>query len=60
MVLWPLLLLETKNYVPIILAATIMAKNPAQYGLTDMAPDPPLVTDVVSVNYSIGLQPWAA
>ncbi|PYQ36685.1 MAG: lytic transglycosylase, partial [Acidobacteria bacterium] len=24
---------ETKNYVPIILAVTIMAKNPAQYGL---------------------------
>ena len=24
---------ETRNYVPIILAVTIMAKNPAQYGL---------------------------
>lgn len=47
---------ETKNYVPIILAATIMAKNPAQYGLTDMAPDPPLVTDVVPVSYSIDLR----
>ena len=26
---------ETKNYVPIILAAAIMAKNPTQYGLAD-------------------------
>ena len=25
---------ETKNYVPIILAAAVMAKNPEQYGLT--------------------------
>ena len=24
---------ETRNYVPIIVAVTIMAKNPAQYGL---------------------------
>ena len=27
---------ETRNYVPIILAVTIMAKNPAQYGLDDI------------------------
>ena len=27
---------ETRNYVPIILAVTIMAKNPAQYGLSDL------------------------
>lgn len=46
---------ETKNYVPIILAVTIMAKNPKQYGLNDLAPDPPLVTDTVQTNYSIGL-----
>ena len=30
---------ETKNYVPGILAAVIMAKNPKQYGLTDVVPD---------------------
>ncbi len=45
---------ETKNYVPINLAVTIMAKNPKQYGLDDLAPDPPLVTDTVQTNYSIG------
>ena len=46
---------ETKNYVPIILAVTIMAKNPKQYGLDDLTPDPTLVDDTVQTNYSIGL-----
>ncbi|MGC2162465.1 MAG: transglycosylase SLT domain-containing protein [Silvibacterium sp.] len=46
---------ETKNYVPIILAVTIMAKNPKQYGLDDLTPDPPLVEDTVQTNYSVGL-----
>jgi membrane-bound lytic murein transglycosylase D len=47
---------ETKNYVPIILAVTIMAKNPKQYGLTDLVPDPPLVTDTVTTNYAVDLR----
>jgi membrane-bound lytic murein transglycosylase D len=47
---------ETKNYVPIILAVTIMAKNPKQYGLDDLAPDPPLITDTVQTNYSVDLR----
>ena len=47
---------ETKNYVPIILAVTIMAKNPKQYGLTDLVPDPPLVTEKVTTNYAIDLR----
>ena len=47
---------ETKNYVPIILAVTIMAKNPKQYGLTDLAPDPPLVDDTVTTNYAVDLR----
>lgn len=46
---------ETKNYVPIILAVTILAKNPKQYGLDDLTPDPPLVTDTVRTNYSVDL-----
>jgi membrane-bound lytic murein transglycosylase D len=46
---------ETKNYVPIILAATIMAKNPGQYGLNGEI-DPPLVVDTVSTNYAIDLR----
>jgi membrane-bound lytic murein transglycosylase D len=46
---------ETKNYVPIILAVTIMAKNPRQYELDDLTPDPPLLTDTVKTDYSVGL-----
>jgi membrane-bound lytic murein transglycosylase D len=33
---------ETANYVPIILAMVIMAKNPAHYGLQDVQPEPSL------------------
>ncbi len=47
---------ETKNYVPIIIAAAIIAKNPAQYGLLSLNPDPPLVTDNVTTDYSVDLR----
>jgi membrane-bound lytic murein transglycosylase D len=46
---------ETKNYVPIIIAAAIMAKNPKQYGLDSLTPDPELVTDTVVTDSSIDL-----
>src|SRR5271165_2813243 len=47
---------ETKNYVPVILAVTIMAKNPKQYGLESLTPDPPLLIDTVQTNYSVDLR----
>jgi membrane-bound lytic murein transglycosylase D len=47
---------ETKNYVPGILAAVIMAKNPKQYGLTDVVPDAAVRSDTVTTEYSISLQ----
>jgi len=46
----------TKNYVPGIIAAAIMAKNPKQYGLEDMVPDPPVVFDTVDVDYAVDLR----
>jgi membrane-bound lytic murein transglycosylase D len=46
---------ETKNYVPGILAAVIMAKNPKQYGLTDVVPDAAVRSDTVTTEYSISL-----
>jgi len=46
----------TKNYVPGIIAAIIMAKNPQQYGLEDLVPDPPVVSDTVSVDYAVDLR----
>jgi membrane-bound lytic murein transglycosylase D len=47
---------ETKNYVPIILAMTIMSKNPAQYGLGDVVPDPADTYDLVTVDYPVDLR----
>ena len=47
---------ETKNYVPIILAMTIISKNPARYGLDAVTPEPPLHYDVVKVNYPVDLR----
>jgi len=47
---------ETRNYVPIILAVTIMAKNPAQYGLTGLAQEHPEDSDTVTINYPVDLR----
>ena len=47
---------ETKNYVPEILAAIIIANNPTQYGFDDVTYDPPVLTDTVTINYSIDLR----
>ena len=47
---------ETRNYVPIILAVTIMAKNPSQYGLEHITPDPPEPMDQVTINYPVDLR----
>jgi membrane-bound lytic murein transglycosylase D len=47
---------ETKNYVPGIIAAAIMAKNPQQYGLTDIVPDSPVLSDEVTTTYAIGMR----
>ncbi len=47
---------ETRNYVPIILAVTIMAKNPEQYGLDKVERDKPLPYDTVKIDYPIDLR----
>jgi membrane-bound lytic murein transglycosylase D len=41
---------ETTNYVPIILAMTIMEKNAAEYGIEGFNLDPPLVYDTVETT----------
>jgi membrane-bound lytic murein transglycosylase D len=46
----------TKNYVPGIIAAIIVAKNPAQYGLDKMVPEAAVVSDTVTVDYAIDLR----
>jgi len=40
---------ETENYVPIILAAALIAKDPKAYGF-DLSPAPPLATDRVAIG----------
>lgn len=47
---------ETRNYVPIIIAETIMAKNPAQYGLDSITPDQPMQYDTVKISYPVDLR----
>lgn len=47
---------ETKNYVPIILAMTIISKNPARYGLGDVQLESPIKYDVERVNYPVDLR----
>ena len=47
---------ETKNYVPIILAVTIMAKNPKQYGLEEVAMERPADYDTVTIDYPVDLR----
>jgi membrane-bound lytic murein transglycosylase D len=47
---------ETKAYVPGIIAAMIMAKNPQQYGLSDVIADSPVLSDTVTTDYAIDLR----
>ena len=47
---------ETRNYVPIILAVTIMAKNPQQYGLEKIVADKPTPYDAVKIDYPVDLR----
>ena len=47
---------ETRNYVPIIVAVTIMAKNPEQYGLEDIVREKPVPYDTVKIDYPVDLR----
>ena len=47
---------ETRNYVPIIVAVTIMAKNPGQYGLDHLEKTQPKPVDTVKIDYPVDLR----
>jgi membrane-bound lytic murein transglycosylase D len=47
---------ETRNYVPIIMAMTIMTKNPSQYGLDNVVMDHPADYDTVTISYPVNLR----
>jgi membrane-bound lytic murein transglycosylase D len=46
---------ETKNYVPIILALTLIAKDPAQYGI-EVTPEPAVRADRIKPAHPIDLR----
>jgi len=46
---------ETTNYVPIIVAMTIMVKNAQDYGIADVEPDPALTYDTVPMTSATSL-----
>ncbi|HUM00656.1 MAG TPA: transglycosylase SLT domain-containing protein [Thermoanaerobaculia bacterium] len=50
----PFLRRETREYVPFVLAAALVSKDPASYGF-DVVPDPPLRFDVVRVPRPVDL-----
>ncbi len=41
---------ETSNYVPIVLAMAIIGKNPAQYGIDQIDPEPPLEYSTIELD----------
>jgi membrane-bound lytic murein transglycosylase D len=47
---------ETRNYVPIIIAITIMSKNPEQYGLDRVQMETPQSNASVTIDYPIDLR----
>ena len=46
---------QTRNYVPIILALTLIAKDPARYGV-NVEPEPAIRTDRIKPGYPIDLR----
>ncbi len=46
---------ETREYVPLTLAAIVIARNPAQYGF-DIAAQPPIAYDTVQVARAVDLR----
>ncbi|MFI5206809.1 MAG: LysM peptidoglycan-binding domain-containing protein, partial [Gemmatimonadales bacterium] len=46
---------ETRDYVPKLIAAALIAKDPTHYGFTDLERWSPLRYDSVDVDYSVGL-----
>lgn len=46
---------ETRDYVPKLIAASLIAKQPTRYGFTGIAPQAPLVFDEITVPDATGL-----
>jgi len=46
---------ETANYVPIILAMTIVSKNAKEYGIYDITPEPAVEYDTLKLDATVNL-----
>jgi membrane-bound lytic murein transglycosylase D len=46
---------ETANYVPIILAMTIVSKNAAEYGIYDITPERPVEYETLKLDATVNL-----
>jgi membrane-bound lytic murein transglycosylase D len=47
---------ETRAYIPSVIAAIIMARNPEHYGLADLVADAPVLSDKITTNYAIDMR----
>jgi membrane-bound lytic murein transglycosylase D len=47
---------ETRDYVPLILAAVTIARNPSQYGMTMLAPQVPPAVERVTLTTAVDLR----
>ncbi len=47
---------ETRNYVPLIIALTIVGSNPEKYGVNDITFEPTWAFDVVTINEPVDLR----
>jgi membrane-bound lytic murein transglycosylase D len=54
--IYPVIVQQTQNYVPNILATILIAKNPEKYGFRGIRPDPPLSYDRVDVTAATSLR----
>jgi membrane-bound lytic murein transglycosylase D len=54
--IYPVIVQQTRDYVPNILATILIAKNPEKYGFRGIRPDPPLSYDRVDVTSATNLR----
>jgi membrane-bound lytic murein transglycosylase D len=46
----------TRDYVPVVLAMALIARNPGQYGIAHLDPDPPRRVDVLQASANLDLR----
>src|SRR5256714_622757 len=54
--IYPIIVQQTRDYVPNILATILIAKNPEKYGFHGIRPEPPITFESVPVQSAISLR----